>query len=98
MERTDRETKKAGRLQNSRFVVIRPFGSSHSAPLLGMFLLTFIYFFFGDGLVCANALPATDLVLAPVLPFLNMDDAFVATNFDVCLLFLFAIRFTSLHN
>jgi hypothetical protein len=43
MERTDREIEKAGWLQNFRFVVIRPFGSSRSAPLLGMFLYSVFY-------------------------------------------------------
>jgi hypothetical protein len=53
-----------------------------------------IYFFFG--LVCANALPATDLVLALVRPSLSRDEALRATACDVCLLF-FAMRITSFH-
>jgi len=54
------------------------------------------YFFFGDGLVCDNALPATDLVFALVLPSLKRDDALRATDGDVCLLFL-AMVITSFH-
>lgn len=50
------------------------------------------YFFFGDVLVCDNALPATDLVLALVLLSLNRDDALRATDGDVCLLLLLAIK------
>ena len=50
------------------------------------------YFFFDDGLVCANALAATDLVLALVLPSLKRDDALRATDGDVCLLLLLAIK------
>ena len=53
------------------------------------------YFFFGDSLVCDNALPATDLVLALVLPSLNRDEALRATDEDVCLLLLLAINNTS---
>jgi hypothetical protein len=54
-------------------------------PLLGMTVYT--YFFFGEDLVCASALPATDFVLLPVLPSRSKDDALLATALDVCLLF-----------
>ena len=53
------------------------------------------YFFFGEGLVWDNALAATDLLLALVLPSLKTEEALLATTFDVCLLFVFAIWFTS---
>jgi hypothetical protein len=50
------------------------------------------YFFFGDDFVCASALAATDLVLELVLPSLKRDDALLATDGDVCLLLLLAIK------
>jgi hypothetical protein len=53
------------------------------------------YFFFSDDLVCDNALPATDLVLVLVLPSLKRDEAFRATDGDVCLLLLLATVITS---
>jgi hypothetical protein len=50
------------------------------------------YFFFGDAFVCDSALAATDLVLELVLPSLKRDDALLATDGDVCLLLLLAIK------
>jgi hypothetical protein len=55
----------------------------------------YVYYFFGDGLVCDNALPATDLVLVLVLPSLNRDEALRATKGEVCLLLLLAMGITS---
>jgi len=55
------------------------------------------YFFLGVGLVCDNALPATDVLLELVLPSLKIEEAFVAIAFDVCFLLVFAMYITSLH-
>ena len=53
-----------------------------------------IYLFFFD-IVCANALAATDFVFALVLPSRKMEDALLATDFEVCLHVCFAITITS---
>lgn len=52
-------------------------------------------FFLEEGLVCDNALPATDLLLALLLPSLKIEDAFVATALDVCFLFDLSIYIIS---
>jgi len=53
------------------------------------------YFFVALGLVCAKALPATDLVFALVRPSRSKRDALLATERDVCLGFAFLIELSS---
>lgn len=55
----------------------------------------YAYFFLGVGLVCDNALAATDLLFALVLPSRRIDEALLATAFDVCLLLVLAMLLTS---
>jgi hypothetical protein len=53
------------------------------------------YFFPVFGFVWASALPATDLVFAPVRSLRSKSDALLATERDVCFVFTLAIVATS---
>jgi hypothetical protein len=53
--------------------------------------------FFADKRVCDNALPATDLVVEPILQSLSKEEALDATTFEVCFELDLVIEFTSSH-